>query len=283
MKLTHDRVCAPALEKAGESVRGLMGVALLFCSLFAPSSFATTLMVQQTANTPLLTLSFSETPRLSQLVLEGTSALQQTPAYQKTARSHQTDGIFWPAASLFDHAQQASVAQMKSDVTALLSRLSAEWENDADKKHAIDTLLRFINEQAYGFRVDVSVNHDDLLLGKHANPLLEADYTLLLPPRPSSVGVVGAVKNSASSDWLTGLSVSDYLDDHDRLFWFAERSHVVVIAPNGTTLTVPVAYWNSADARLIPGSLVYVPFTSLPSEFAHLNATIVNLLTRRMM
>ncbi|MBE1274983.1 capsule biosynthesis GfcC family protein [Enterovibrio baiacu] len=283
MKLTHDRVCAPELEKAGESVRGLMGVALLLCSLFAPSTFATTLMVQQTANTPLLTLSFSETPRLSQLVLEGTSALQQAPAYQQTTRSHQTDGIFWPAASLFDNTQQASVTQLKMDVSTQLSRLSAEWGNDADKKHAIDTLLRFIEEQDYGFRVDVSVDHDDLLLGKHANPLLEADYTLLLPSRPTSVGVLGAVKNSAPSDWSTGLSVSDYLNDHERLFWFAERSHVVVIAPNGVTHTVPVAYWNSADARLIPGSLVYVPFASLPSEFDNLNATIVNLLTRRMM
>ncbi|WP_028024877.1 capsule biosynthesis GfcC family protein [Enterovibrio calviensis] len=283
MKLSHDRVSAPGFAKSGEWVRWLKGVALLLCSLFATSTFATTLMVQQTAQEPLLSLSFSQTPRLSQVVIEGKNALQKLPSYQETERSHQSDGIFWPAAALLDNAKQASVEQLKTNVTDQLFRLYNEWAEDADKKQAIDALLRFIEAQDYGFRVDVNVDHDGLLLGQHPNPLLDSHYTLLLPSRPSSIDVLGAIQHSASSDWASGLIISDYIDNHDRLFWYAERSHVVVIEPNGNTQSVPVAYWNNADSRLVPGSIVYVPFTSLPSTFDSLNTTIVNLLKLRMM
>lgn len=252
----------------------------LLTLLFSHSAFANTVWVSSGKSAPVTQLTFSEPPRLSQVIGEAVKHAEASLSSQSTM-AHQSDLIFWPAAGLFEKGLQAEVDAERSQVISQLQLLNERWEGD--NKVAVQDLIAVLDSYQYGRRVPFTLHYDLALMGLGTDPMLNADYLLQLPARTETVSVLGAVKKTLLTDWQPRTSAAEYVQKVEPLFWYANDSTVSVIQPNGTEKTHSIAYWNRVHADLVPGSIVFVPFRRLPSEFSTLNSDIVSLLSSRMM
>ncbi len=92
-----------------------------------------------------------------------------------------------------------------------------------------------------------------------ANLPLAAGDTLLYPPRPSTVRVVGAVRQACTLPLQPLQGAREYLGRcaPDAL---ADRDWAWVIQPDGRVFRRGIAAWNLSDTLpLAPGAVVYVP------------------------
>jgi hypothetical protein len=94
------------------------------------------------------------------------------------------------------------------------------------------------------------------------DPVLKADHTLVLPSRPTTVGVLMQSGELCTVSHIPGAQVKNYLQackpaqvgNIDRAF---------IVQPDGTVLNYGVASWNQeVQAELAPGALVWAPSRS---------------------
>lgn len=112
------------------------------------------------------------------------------------------------------------------------------------------------------------------------NPVIDGDFLLVLPPRPTTVTVVGAVAQTGEQAWQSRASSKDYLNQAG-LLDNAEDSFVWIIQPDGNAIKQPIAYWNHQAQDIAPGAILFVEFTALFADHAELNNNIIELLKNR--
>ena len=90
---------------------------------------------------------------------------------------------------------------------------------------------------------------------------LEDSDTFIVPARPSTVSVVGAVYNENAFIYKSEKRVSDYLLQAGGVSQFGDKNDVYVIRPDGTVLSKRQSgYFSSFEgANLLPGDTVVVP------------------------
>lgn len=109
-------------------------------------------------------------------------------------------------------------------------------------------------------------------------------FELYLTPRPTSVNVVGAVKQAQTLPVVEHAQLDNYLTrlPKGQLLDIADNSTAFVIQPDGQVNEISYAYWNSKPAYFAPGAIIFIAFDSLPSEFSTLNQDIVELLRHKV-
>ncbi len=109
---------------------------------------------------------------------------------------------------------------------------------------------------------------------------LENNDALEIPPRPSSVGVFGAVYHPSSFLLDSGhraLRVRDYIDEAGGPLPAADKGGIFVIHANGSVVPRKRGALND---RVLPGDVVFVPVRSSPNLFwSHLSAISTTLFT----
>ena len=87
--------------------------------------------------------------------------------------------------------------------------------------------------------------------------LLENGDRIEIPPRPTSVGVFGAVYRPASFE-LSGqpMKVKNYIEQAGGPIRAADKSHIFVVRASGAVLTRDRG---AMDARVLPGDVIFVP------------------------
>jgi len=95
--------------------------------------------------------------------------------------------------------------------------------------------------------------------------LLENNDRILIPPRPTTVGVFGAVYRQGSF-LLEGppLKVQDYIDRAGGVQRAADKSNIFVVRANGEVLTRKKGGLN---ALALPGDVVFVPVKLASGSF----------------
>lgn len=90
---------------------------------------------------------------------------------------------------------------------------------------------------------------------------LEDGDRFIVPPRPSTVSVVGAVYNENAFVFKSDKRLTDYLQQAGGVSRFGDKNDVYVIRPDGTVLSKrQTSYFGSFDtAQLLPGDTVVVP------------------------
>ena len=90
---------------------------------------------------------------------------------------------------------------------------------------------------------------------------LEDGDRFAVPPRPSTVSVVGAVYNENAFVFKSEKRLTDYLQQAGGVSRFGDKNDVYVIRPDGTVLSKrQTSYFGSFDsAQLLPGDTVVVP------------------------
>jgi protein involved in polysaccharide export with SLBB domain len=95
---------------------------------------------------------------------------------------------------------------------------------------------------------------------------LEDNDRITIPPRPTTVGVFGAVFQPGSFLFGTARSVSDYLNLAGGPQRYADRGEIFVVHADGALVSTRQKHHLSRTAAL-PGDLIFVPIRSSPSPF----------------
>ncbi|PTP86676.1 hypothetical protein CWO04_10125 [Vibrio splendidus] len=120
--------------------------------------------------------------------------------------------------------------------------------------------------------------------GVSAKSTEQQHFELYLTARPTSVNVVGAVKQAQTLPLVEHAQLDNYLTrlPKGQLLDIADNSTAFVIQPDGQVNEISYAYWNSKPAYFAPGAIIFIAFDSLPSEFSTLNQDIVELLRHKV-
>jgi hypothetical protein len=217
-----------------------------------------------------LQLSYSTPVRMKQVLSD---CLTHLPAFLAND-VNQDSRIYWAGAALFKtfpHPQQ-------QDIVDQLNQLATHWQGN--QQQAALNLSQQLDQLTTGERIFTSLDYDDIRLNKQANTLITDDLTLILPPRPERLLVLGALDKPIWAEWQTRLDAEAYLKQAKSLS-NANNSNAWVIQPDGTVEQHPIAYWNREHHDIAPGAIVYLGFSSLPKGFETLNEDIINLLRNR--
>lgn len=181
---------------------------------------------------------------------------------------------------------------------------------EAKKRHVFNQLDAFsveepeaklVKQQLASFqylnRVFIELDRNAVISQSDKNPLLVSSstinqpsdsqiqaFTLYLPQRPTSIQLVGAMKESIRLNIIEHGTLNDYLDALPNGFIgeSADKSVAYVVQPDGVVQTIQYAYWNEQPVYLAPGAIVFMAFYSLPSEYSTLNQDIVDLLRHKV-
>ncbi|MDY0420276.1 capsule biosynthesis GfcC family protein [Enterobacter sp. 170198] len=188
---------------------------------------------------------------------------------------------WWPGALI---AERQKTAEAEQQQKALLARLTglAEQE-DGDDAAAINSVRQQLQALKIAGRLLVNLDPDDVRVSENGNPVLQGDYTLWLPVKPSTITVFGLISSPGKKPFTPGRDVASYLDEQSLLSG-ADNSYAWVVYPDGHTQKAPVAYWNKRHIEPMPGSIIFVGFADhfWTKAYDGLNADILHSLIQRI-
>ncbi|CDT24854.1 capsule biosynthesis GfcC family protein [Vibrio coralliirubri] len=262
---------------------------LTVCSVLAPP------LVMAQSPVPVLTvelpvqgimLQYSQPTRLEQVLTD--------------ANANGALGYFPLSAQLFDRNAQLQIANVKQKVLDTLERLALQ-------EPQVKSMIEQIESFDYQARYFVELDQNAVMSQADKNPLLiskkpamtskqpalkgisaksteQQHFELYLTARPTSVNVVGAVKQAHTLPLVEHAQLDNYLTrlPKGQLLDIADNSTAFVIQPDGQVNEISYAYWNSKPAYFAPGAVIFIAFDSLPSEFSTLNQDIVELLRHKV-
>ncbi|TVU61472.1 hypothetical protein FQP88_14235 [Vibrio atlanticus] len=276
---------------------------LTVCSvLLPPLATAQNQVPVLTVELPMqgITLQYSQPTRLEQVLTD--------------ANANGALGYFPLSAQLFDRNAQPQVDKVKQQVLDKLERLALQ-------EPQATSVLKQLEPFDYQARYFVELDQNAVMSQADKNPLLvskkptvaskqsamaskqqatalkkpasqgvsaksteQQHFELYLTARPTSVNVVGAVKQAQTLPLVEHAQLDNYLTrlPKGQLLGIADNSTAFVIQPDGQVNEISYAYWNSKPAYFAPGAIIFIAFDSLPSEFSTLNQDIVELLRHKV-
>lgn len=288
-------------------LRSLIALSALFTlsSASAASNFVTpdgSSLVKTTIELPLqgVTLEYKANVRLLQ-VLDDANASSNENASGSI-------GYFPLSAQLFDKTN--TQANESNKATEVNQANQANKAIEAKKRNVFNQLDAFsveepeanlVRQQLASFqyfnRVFIELDRNAVISQSDKNPLLVSSsrtnkpsasqtqaFSLYLPQRPTSIQLMGAMKESVTMNLIEHGTLNDYLDALPNGFIgeSADKSVAYVVQPDGVVQTIQYAYWNEQPVYLAPGAIVFMAFYSLPSEYSTLNQDIVDLLRHKV-
>ncbi|TKF38467.1 hypothetical protein FCV57_15050 [Vibrio sp. F13] len=219
-----------------------------------------------------------------------------------SSNANGTIGYFPLSAQLFDITN--------TEATAVTGFKEANQAIEAKKRNVLNQLEAFaveepeanlVRQQLASFqylnRVFIDLDRNAVISQSDKNPLLVSSshtnkpsdsqtqaFSLYLPQRPTSIQLMGAMKESVTMNLIEHGTLNDYLDALPNGFICesADKSVAYVVQPDGVVQTIQYAYWNEQPVYLAPGAIVFMAFYSLPSEYSTLNQDIVDLLRHKV-
>ncbi|MCC4781995.1 capsule biosynthesis GfcC family protein [Vibrio lentus] len=273
----------------------LMMSALCSFSYASAASNVVTPSIKTTIELPLqgVTLEYKANVRLLQ-VLDDANA-------NFNANSSSSIGYFPLSAQLFDKTNTEANKDIEAKKRNVFNQLDAFSVEEPEVKLVKQQLASF----QYLNRVFIELDRNAVISQSDKNPLLVSSsntnkpssaaikrastsqtqaFSLYLPQRPTSIQLMGAMKESVTMNLIEHGTLNDYLDALPNGFIgeSADKSVAYVVQPDGVVQTIQYAYWNEQPVYLAPGAIVFMAFYSLPSEYSTLNQDIVDLLRHKV-
>ncbi|MFV0595813.1 capsule biosynthesis GfcC family protein [Shewanella sp.] len=249
-------------------------LALLLSTLFLPTVQANTQLYVSTSASkePQMQITYPATIRVGQAVQDG---LTQLPLYNKTTRNEAIP-IYWLGAALLDLQNTAELEATRQHVLQQLANIGQQVDN-SQYIAKLSKFAQFLRNIKLGQRVNQPLDLDLIRITDAYNPSIDGQFLLVLPPRPTTVTVVGSVAQTGEQVWQSRKSSKDYLKQAG-LLENAENSFVWIIQPDGNAIRQPIAYWNHQAQDIAPGAILFVEFSSLFDDYSTLNNNIIELL-----
>ncbi|WP_237156998.1 capsule biosynthesis GfcC family protein [Photobacterium rosenbergii] len=239
-------------------------------------SDAFTVQVYNSRNqTEHLKLNYTQAVRLEQVLADTIANITLLP----TTEENSNQPVYWTGAGLyrgFPHPNKASIIRQLEKASELV---------DPTERDIFRQLATQLNQLKIGERVFTPLDYDLVRINKASNPIISAQQfpgpmTLVLPSRPDSVWVLGAVQHNSEQPWVARTSANQYLEQVGTTS-YSDNSTATIIQPDGTVEMHPIAYWNKDHMDIAPGAIVYLGFNNLPTGYQSLNDEIINLLRNK--
>ncbi|TKF67345.1 hypothetical protein FCV55_16140 [Vibrio sp. F13] len=286
------------------TVRALLMMSALFAlsSASAASNFVTldgSSLVKTTIELPLqgITLEYKANVRLLQVLDDANASFNANASSNENASG--SIGYFPLSAQLFDKTNTQANESNKANKTIEAKKRNVFSQLDAFSVEEPEANL--VRQQLASFqylnRVFIELDRNAVISQSGKNPLLVSSFhtnkssdgqtqafSLYLPQRPTSIQLMGAMKESVTMNLIEHGTLNDYLDALPNGFVgeSADKSVAYVVQPDGVVQTIQYAYWNEQPVYLAPGAIVFMAFYSLPSEYSTLNQDIVDLLRHKV-
>ncbi|WP_435248265.1 capsule biosynthesis GfcC family protein [Vibrio sp. nBUS_14] len=205
-------------------------------------------------------------------------------------------GYFPLSAQLFDKTNTESNKSNKA-----IEAKKRNVFNQLDAFAVEEPEAKLVKQQLASFqylnRVFIELDRNAVISQLDKNPLLVSSsntnkssdsqaqaFSLYLPQRPTSIQLMGVMKESVTMNLIEHGTLNDYLDALPNGFVgeSTDKSVAYVVQPDGVVQTIQYAYWNEQPVYLAPGAIVFMAFYSLPSEYSTLNQDIVYLLRHKV-
>lgn len=252
-------------------------LALLISTVFLPTVKANTQLFVSTSasNASQLQITYPSAVRVGQAVQDG---LVQLPLYNQANRS-EVVSIYWLGAALLDLQNTAELEVTRQHVLQQLASMGQQADN-SQYIAKLSKFAQFLRNIKLGQRVNQPLDLDLIRITDAYNPIIDGQFLLVLPPRPTTVTVAGAVAQTGEQDWQSRATSKDYLKQAG-LLENAENSFVWIIQPDGKAIRQPIAYWNHQSMDIAPGAILFVEFSGLFDDYSTLNNNIIELLKNR--
>ncbi|MBE8563737.1 capsule biosynthesis GfcC family protein [Vibrio sp. OPT20] len=289
-------------------MRNLLALSALFSlctvSYASAASNVITPSIKTTIELPLqgVTLEYKADVRLLQVLDDANASFNANASSNENASG--SIGYFSLSAQLFDKTNtQASesnkaIEAKKRNVFNQLDAFSVE-EPEANLVRQQLASFQYLNRVFVELDRNAVISQSDknlLLVSssptnkpsstaiKRASTSQTQAFSLYLPQRPTSIQLMGVMKESVTMNLIEHGTLNDYLDALPNGFIgeAADKSVAYVVQPDGVVQTIQYAYWNEQPVYLAPGAIVFMAFYSLPSEYSTLNQDIVDLLRHKV-
>lgn len=273
------------------TVRALLMMSALFAFSYASAaSNVVSPSIKTTIELPLqgVTLEYKANVRLLQVLDD--------------ANASGSIGYFPLSAQLFDKTNtEANEANESNKANQAIEAKKRNVFNQLDAFSVEEPEANLVRQQLASFqylnRVFIELDRNAVISQSDKNPLLVSSsnankpsdsqtqmFSLYLPQRPTSIQLMGVMKESVTMNLIEHGTLNDYLDalPNGLIGESADKSVAYVVQPDGVVQTIQYAYWNEQPVYLAPGAIVFMAFYSLPSEFSTLNQDIVDLLRHKV-
>ncbi|GDX07052.1 capsule biosynthesis GfcC D2 domain-containing protein [Buttiauxella sp. A111] len=191
--------------------------------------------------------------------------------------------IDWRTAKISTPASDAEQQQRQQQIVAKLAALGKQLQQQGDSLLAqrVNVLRQRINEWKAVGAYPLSLDPDVVRLKSEDSPKLAGAYRLYITTVPKPDLTLWNSSRTAVT-WVAGKQTAAYVSI-DQQQPGIDGDTVTVIAPDGTTETVPTGYWNRRYHEPQPGSQIWLNLqtSALPQGYQSLNQDIIHLLTQR--
>lgn len=114
----------------------------------------------------------------------------------------------------------------------------------------------------------ISIAADPSVLAAHPDldPLLEPGDVIYIPQRPSTVSVLGQVRQPGSYPFRSRATIGDYIARAGGYSPTAETSGAYIVLPDGSARKMETSWLSFTSADLPPGSAIVVPRDVTPLD-----------------
>ena len=236
----------------------------------AAAGAVTVMLTSSQSQRQQLQLHYPAPVRLEQILADSLANLSQLPV----STAQQGQPVYWTGAGVFTAFPHRDKASVLNQINTLAN------QSEAKKREVLIKLATTIKPLPIGERVFTPLDYDQIRINKADNPLVQQNITLVLPSRPSTVLVLGAVNKPQYLPWQPRTDAGNYLSQALPAE-MADNSLATVIQPDGKVEQHPIAYWNQNHQDIAPGAIIYLGLASLPSGYNNLNDDIIHLLRNR--
>jgi protein involved in polysaccharide export with SLBB domain len=156
--------------------------------------------------------------------------------------------------------------EIEEELVVAMTRIG----NDKVDPSTFASLQSFVNElrnqKAVG-RIAISADPSMLATKPELDPLLEPGDVVYIPPRPSTVSVLGQVMQPGSLPYRSGSSMQDYIELAGGYSSTSDASNTFVVMPDGSARKMEQSWFDfNSSGDLPPGATIVVPRDVTPLD-----------------
>ncbi|HWC64425.1 MAG TPA: SLBB domain-containing protein [Rhizomicrobium sp.] len=220
-----------------------------------------------------------------------------TGSYQLTRGEHLSEllvraggltGTAYPYGTVFlrksaADAERAGYIRAAQEIEEELVVAMTRIGNDKVDPATFASLQGFVtelrNQKAVG-RIAISADPSLLATRPELDPLLEPGDVVYIPPRPSTVAVLGQVMQPGSLPFRSGSTLRDYIQLAGGYSSTSDPSNTFVVMPDGSARKIEQSWFDFSSEDLPPGATIVVPRDVTPLDTRQLILDITGIFSQ---
>jgi protein involved in polysaccharide export with SLBB domain len=163
--------------------------------------------------------------------------------------------------------------QVEDELVVAMTRVGTD-KISPDTFSAMQSFVNDLRNQRAMGRISIQADPSVLAAKPALDPLLEPGDVIYIPQRPSTISVLGQVRQPGSYPYRAGASLQDYVEKAGGDTTLADGSETYIVLPDGSARKIEKSWLSFDKNDLPPGSAIVVPRDVTPLD---LRQTIIDV------